>query len=987
MSAAILVKLITTTTGVKLRNMTVKKFCGPFLCVVFAFQAAVGQKLAVARQTDSEPEQLSRMEAAYHEWLSTAEKRDLLVEFDRSPQSLEASDPRFSWITPLEGRGRSQTGYRIQVASKRELLESGKRDMWDSKLVGSTDSTNVYYRGRAFDSNHEYFWRVRVRDESGQLHPYSHVATFRTGLPRESDWIARWIGRGRPDEVIADVNKFLVKKVGLRVEAIEPDLRSPMFRKEFQVERRVSRATLFISGLGLYEARLNGQKVGNTHLSPAVTDYRKRVLYDAYDVTRDVRKGRNALGIILGNGWYNSPKKWWGWQMQWYGSPRAIAQLEIRYTDGTSSRVATDESWKAAWGPVSFNSIYDGEDYDARLEQKGWDLPGFDEGDWQSVNTVAPPGGKLVSSGVQPSLATQLVRPISIAEKAPGVFIYDLGQNFSGWVRLRVSGPGGTNVKLRYAEASKPDGSLDPRTMKPTRGEDNYTLRGGGGFETYETKFAYRAFQYVELTGYPGKPTSDTIEGVFVHTGVKPMGFFESANELINRIHLATVETQRMDIQMGVPIDSPQRAERLGWGADALISAEEAMFNLDMPRVYAKWMADFQDEQEASGLVPMIAPRAGLEEDIVWSSAYVAIPWMQYVHYGDRRVLEDHYASLVRYMYYLERQGRAEITPRQPGADPLSDAPETGTPVLGRLQRSQWGDHGSLDENFKGRSGLPFSISTAFYYHDAQVMEKIATALFKTEDATRFKKLAAEIKDAFNRKFFDEKTTIYDDGSQASQAFALSFELVPENLEEGVMNALLKDMFEKHQGHLTTGYPGTWCLIDALTRNGRADVVWHLATRTDFPSWGDMLKGRTSASENWKGGSLSHVALVGPIDAWFFNTIAGIRPDEEKPGFERVTIKPYIPKDLPWARGTLESVRGRIESSWRKESGSLRLDVGVPANTTALVFVPTLDPAAVREGRVRAVKAKGVKLLRQEGGAAVYQIGSGRYSFSAPLNR
>jgi alpha-L-rhamnosidase len=342
---------------------------------------------------------------------------------------------------------------------------------------------------------------------------------------------------------------------------------------------------------------------------------------------------------------------------------------------------------------------------------------------------------------------------------------------------------------------------------------------------------------------------------------------------------------------------------------------------------------------------------------------------------------------LVRYINYLESIGRAEIKPRPLGTDPLYEPLETGTPIPGYLQRSQWGDHISLAEGYSGRSGLPFSISTAFYYYDVKVMEKIANALGKKEDANRFGQLAAAIREAFNRKFFDADANSYDNGSQAPQAFALSFGLVPEGREAAVMKTLLYNVFEKHKGHLTTGYPGTWRLIDALTVHGRSDVVWHLASLTDFPSWGDMVKGRTSGKEKWDGGSLSHVALVATIDQWFFDTLAGIRPDELRPSYEGIIIKPYVPKDLLWAHAWTDTIHGRVGSSWRKENGMLRLEVTIPANTTALVYMPTSDASKVKESGVRAANAKLVKFIRQESRTAVFQVGSGKYTFSAPLSR
>ncbi|MEI8245157.1 MAG: family 78 glycoside hydrolase catalytic domain [Lentisphaerota bacterium] len=903
----------------------------------------------------------------------------LLVEFDPSPDALDIPDPRFSWALPVKGRLQKQTGYRILVASSSDLLAEDRADLWDSGEVQSSQSINIYYAGRPLASDKDYFWKVKIGDSSGQSGSFSQIGKFSTALLNPGDWKALWIGCGKTDEIVADVDTFTSKQIHPDVMRIEPDLRSPLLRKEFSLTKPVRRARAFVCGLGLYELRLNGHKGGSRVLTPSRTDYRKTAYYDTYDISAKLKAGLNVLGIILGNGFFNSPKKFWDWRMQWYGSPRVICQLHIEYMDGTLAVLVTDNSWKTAFAPIMFNCVFDGEDYDARQEQPGWDSPGFDDCKWTAANVVAAPGGKLASAMHDPSTIVQTVRSVSISQPQPDLYVYDMGQNFAGWVRLNVKGACGTKVKMRYAESINNDGMIVPVGV---RAEDNYILKGDDS-EIYEPRFTYHGFQYVEVSGFPGTPSLDSLEGCFVHNAVPLTGAFDCGNELINRIHACTVQTQRNNLQSGVPTDCPQRGERLGWGADGWIPAEESMLNFHMPRFYAKWMRDFRDSQTSAGLVGMIVPRAGVEEDLVWSCAYVFIPWEQYRHYGDLRILANHYDSLVKYMDYLENQGRAEIKARPIGTNPLSESAGQESQLKGHLQRSQWGDHLALAEGFSGRSGLPFCISTAFYFRDACVMEQIANALGSTGDARKYARLANNIRDAFNQKFLNKALKYYDDGSQASQAFVIDFGLSPTDYEEDVFNRILNDLAQ-HQWHLTTGYPGTKSLIDALTAKGRPDIVWKLANQTGFPSWHDMIKDkRTTLNEHWEPsrGSHNHVALGAPLDAWFFTVLAGIQCDDACPGYEKIVIKPYIPEDLDWVTASIDTIRGVIKSAWKKENGNLNIKVTIPANSSARLYIPISDRSEIKESGKAAAESEGVQYISTENGCAIFDVGSGEYDF------
>jgi alpha-L-rhamnosidase len=927
--------------------------------------------------------QLQGMKEHYKHWMMNVVENGLKVEYDSSPEALDIPKPRFSWVLNPEGRDHKQTAYQILVASSKDILNTDHGDIWNTGLVLSDQSTQITYQGLPLESNREYYWKVRIRDEGGKIIPIGNTGIFKTGLFNQKDWTADWIGRGDPGEIRADVNTFLTHSWSEEVQNITTESRSPLFRQEFLVEKKVARARLFVSGLGLYELRLNGEKVGNNVLAPSKTDFRKRVLYDTYDVTSALTSGMNALGIMLGNGWYNGQKKYWGWQMQWYGSPRVILQLMIEYSDGSLSRIVTDKNWKSSWGPILFNCLFDGEHYDARLEQQGWDKPGFDDRSWIPANKVASPGGKLSSSMHEAGKITQKINPISLTNPKQGTFVYDLGQNITGWVKLNIKGPAGTEVKLRFAEKIRTNGMIDPSSSNAALQEDHYILKGEGT-EIFEPRFTYHGFQFVELTGYPGTPSLEMLEGQFVHTAVAPSGSFTCSNDLINRIHLCMVQSQRCNIQMGVPTDDTQRPERQGWGGDVLMSSQEAMLNTTIQKVYTKWFRDFRDQQDRQGRVGCIVPRAGIEDDLVWGSSFVLVPWYLYIFYGDTMVLKENYDAILRYINYLASQGRSNVESKEKGGNPLFNDTVPQPNVVGYLQQSQWGDHLSIAEGYHGRSGLPLSISTAFYYHDVQTMEKMARVLHKKDHAETFHHLAGLILDAFNHKFLNRKEGYYDDGSQAAQVWPLYFGMVPADLEQSVLNTLINDIVKKHGTHLTTGYIGTKYLIDLLTRKGHADLVWKLANKTDFPSWAYSLRnGHTTITERWSdGGSQNHLVLGAAIDPWFYNVLAGINPDENYPGFKKFIIKPYIPSnDLDWVDASVNTLYGTITSSWKKKQGGLILEIKVPANTTATVHLPSNDGATIMEDGKKIANLKGIKVLESKGNNVVYEVGSGSFSF------
>jgi alpha-L-rhamnosidase len=918
----------------------------------------------------------------------------MYVESTARPLAINTRTPRFSWALPLEGRARRQSAYRILVATTAAKLCDDDVDLWDSGRVESSQSLHVPYAGVSLRSNATCYWTVRLWDESGAQVPDMPIESFGTPLFEADDWHAHWIGAGDPDEPVSDPACFQQDRVPPEVQACEPDARAPMLRRSFDVSQPVRRARVYVCGLGLYELRLNGRKVGDDVLATPRTEFRTRVLYNTYDVTRQLQRGTNAIGLLLGNGWFNGQKRYWGWQMQWYGSPRAIVQLEIEHEDGSRRRVISDEHWRTAWSPITFNCIYDGETYDARLEQPGWDHPEFDDTAWTAAHRVPAPGGRLEPAACDCGRITERLHPVSLVQPEPGVHVYDLGRNITGWVRLNLRNTRpGDHLRLRFGEAAHSDGSLNNASNNRALQTDQYLCRGGD-CETWEPRFTYHGFRYVELTGLSSEPDLDALEGCFVRTAVPHTGSFACGHVLINKIHRCTLQSLMCNVQMGVPTDDTQRPERLGWGGDAWACATAALYNLDMSRLYTKWIGDFRDQQHDTGFVGMITPQAGAEEDLVWSAAFLMIPWLQYVHHGDRRILEDNYPAWQRYLSFLERCGQKEVTTtpseqlvarlRWKGELENRLPPES---ERGHLQITQWGDHLSLSEHFVPRSNQPLSIATAFYYFDVSLMARIAEALGHNDDATQYRELAERINRAFHDRFFDPGLCRYGSGAQSEQAWPLAFRMVADNHRQKVQDGLISSVAHRLR-HLTTGYAGTRFAIQALAEAGRHDLIWKLATATSYPSWGDMLShDRTTTCERWDGvaGSLNHAPLGAAIDEWFYAGLAGIEPAPETPGYGLIIFKPYLPADLNWAQASLRTMRGVVRSAWRKQGLNTTLHVTVPANSVGLVCIPVGDPATVREGDTPANEAEGVVLVKSLEHESHWRIGSGSYRFTFTL--
>lgn len=732
---------------------------------------------------------------------------------------------------------------------------------------------------------------------------------------------------------------------------------SPVLRREFTVKGRIRRARAYVSGLGYYELYLNGKKVGDHVLDPPYTNFHKRVYYTTYNITPYLRQGVNCVGAWLGNGW-------------WKSSPRLLLQMHIEYTDGREQIVLSDEEWRWARSPIVENSLYHGETYDARLEQKGWNEPGFsmDETRWYPVQTVRLPDVTLSAQMMPPIRVTQTLRPRWISEPRPGVFVVDFGQNFSGWCRIRVKGEAGTRVTLKHAEVLFENGLVNQQNLRSARATDTYILRGDG-VEVYEPRFTYHGFRYVQIEGYPGRPTLNDIEGRVVHTGFTQRGQFECSNELLNQIQRNAQWGYRTNWH-SIPTDCPQRDERQGWMGDAHMTANMGLFNFTAESAYAKFLRDIADAQGEDGRIPDTVPHVwGTNPgDPQWAGAYLFIAWDMYRHTGAKHLLEQHYDGFKRYVEMLRREaGDSHI-----------------------LTRNNYGDWVAIVETPRDL------ISTGTYYLTVKRLAQIAQILGKRQDAEEYLRLCEQIGEAFNRRFWNETAGHYGNGSQFSNIFPLYLGIAPPERRQALLEQVVRDITVQHGGHLSTGFIGTRYLLDTLTDQGRADIAYLVASQDTYPSWGYMVRmGATTIWELWKyevgpGMNSHNHPAFGLVSGWFFEALAGIRPNETLGDWEHFTIRPHVVGDLQWVQASVETLRGRVAVRWERRPNLFLLSVTVPANSRATVYLPKMGIATPQvveaEGRVWQEgkflnRAAGISSARDEGEHLVLEIGSGDYHF------
>ncbi len=769
--------------------------------------------------------------------------------------------------------------------------------------------------------------------------------------------------------------------------AADPDLPglapSPYLRRTFAVTRPVRRARLYATSRGLYEARLNGQRVGDALLAPGWTDYTARIQYQTYDVTGLLREGENALGAILGTGWYAGYLGFAG-QYGLYG-PRLhlLAQLHMEYDDGATETIASDGAWRAVTGPILYSDFLMGESYDARADLLAWDSPGYDDAAWASVAVADRDATPLVANRAEPVHVVGEVAPVAITRLDGGVSVVDMGQNMVGWARLRVTGATGTCVRLRFAEMRDAAGALYTENLRSARQTDTYIL-GGDGEDVFEPRFTVHGFRYVEVMGYPGDLTPDAITARVVGSDTPAVGTFACSQELVNQLQRNIVWGQRGNF-LSAPTDCPQRDEHLGWMGDAQIFARTASCNADVAAFFTKWLTDVADAQSPDGAFPDIAPLLALQgTDLshgapAWGDAGVIVPWTLYQVYGDTRVLAEHDEGMARWLSYLEAANPAGLWRHARGND--------------------FGDWLALDgddpSNAFGSRTPKDLLATAYYAHDARLMSRVARTLGRAEDAARYEALFDTIKVAFMRAYVSDDGRVAGD-TQTGYVLALHMDLLPGNLRAAAADHLVAKIRER-DWRLTTGFVGVGYLLPVLTETGHADVAYRLLLNETYPSWGYSIRqGATTIWERWDGwtaergfedpgmNSFNHYSL-GSVGEWLYRYVAGIDVDPARPGYEHILIRPCPGGGLTYARAAYDSVRGRIVSARRVGDGVFSLYVTIPANTTATVFLPAANAVAIMEGDATLRDTEGVELLRVELLRVVLVVGSGAYDFRCAI--
>ncbi|HRR80384.1 MAG TPA: family 78 glycoside hydrolase catalytic domain [Planctomycetota bacterium] len=889
----------------------------------------------------------------------------LRCEYRLDPMGIGETQPRLSWLLESKQRGQRQTAYRILVASSPQLLRRNHGDLWDSGQVASDDTTAIVYSGKPLASGLRCHWKVKVWDKDGTPSPWSRPALWSMGLLEQADWRADWIGydapRALPDGQTGPrqsepANLILPPPVHLRT--------------AFQVTKKVKQATLYATAFGWFDAHLNGRRVNHTCFDPGWTDYTKRVYARAYDVTKLLRQGQNALGAILADGWFSGHIGWQRFRDNYGRRPRFRAQLHIEYADGTSDAVATSPAWRAATGPTLEADILMGETHDARKAMPNWAKPGFDDSSWAAVDTGAELSPLVQPHPGPPVIAIEEFRAERIAQPTPGAWVLDMGRNFAGVPRLTVKGRPGQKITLRFAERLNPDGTLYTTNLRTARATDTYICRGRG-VEVWQPRFTFHGFQFIEVTGLERKPTKDTVIGVALSSDTPVAGSFLCSDPMLNQLHTNIYWTQRANF-IEVPTDCPQRDERLGWMGDAQVYIRAAALNADVQAFFTKWLIDLDDAQRADGQFPMVAPLkvAGDDGGPAWADAGVICPWTLYEVYGDRRILERHYDAMARFVEF----SRARCTPD----------------LLPPEKFHCFGDWSSINADTPKDV-----ILTAYFAHSTDLLARAAEALGRADDAAKHRHLFEGIKAAFNKAFVAPDGRIKGD-TQCAYVLAIAYGLLDPNVEKLAAKHLVADI--KARGwRLSTGFVGTKDLMLALAKIGRNDVAYRLIQSDKFPGWGFSIKhGATSIWERWDGwtpekgfqdpgmNSFAHYAF-GAVYQWMVENIGGIRLVRSGliEGFPPFTIEPQPGGTLTEARVGYRSIRGPIETHWKLARGKLVLDVTIPPNSSATVVIPSRKPSGVTESGKPIARAEGVRLIRTERTCAIVEVASGRYRFAA----
>jgi alpha-L-rhamnosidase len=934
----------------------------------------------------------------------------LRCEYLRDPLGIDEAQPRLTWRVESTKRNQKQTAYQILVASDEKALKSGRGDLWDSGKMPGDQTVNVVYAGKPLRSRQVCYWKVKVWDGEDVPSSYSKEGRWSMGLLSPDDWQARYISFRDTTPVFKDPGSLFL-----------PPARQ--YRKEFSTRKGIRRATIYATALGIYELELNGRRVGDAFFAPGWCDYNQRAYYNAYDVTTEIAPGTNCLGAWVADGWYAG---YTGFGLltgigtehigrYTYGkTPAFMAQLEIEYADGSRETVVTDPSWKVTGtGPIREADFLMGEFYDARQEQPGWSTRGFNDAKWESAINAEDNGSTKATfyefenpkSGGNPRIQghevelgfrrppkleafpgvpvkrVEQIKPVEMTSPTNGAYIFNLGQNFAGVATLKVKGPPGTKIRLRFGEMLHPDGRLMTENLRKARATDFYILRGDPKGEVYTPRFTFHGFQYVELTGFPGKPDLDTVTGLVMQSDTPLTSSFTCSDEMVNRLFRNIVWTQRANF-MDLPTDCPQRDERFGWTGDAQIYVRAATCNADVAAFYTKWLRELMESQRPSGAFPGYAPfpfQHGWDFGTAWCDAGVICPWTIYRAYGDTRIIERCWEPMTRFIAWRKSESKDS---------------------LGVVHGNDWGDWLALKE----KTPLDY-IDTAYFAYSTKLMAEMAGAIGRTNQVSEYNALFSQIKEAFARKYLTPEGLLRVD-TQTAYALALYMGLIPDPLREAAGKELAKKIRD-NEDRMGTGFLGTRHLLPALSNVGQQDLAVGLLQSHKFPSWGyEIDQGATTIWERWNsytkdkgfGGeqnasmnSFAHYSF-GAVCEWMFAFLAGIETDG--PGYNRIIIRPNPPglrrgKQPPlinWVRAHYDSIHGRIEMAWRRTSDRFILDVTIPANCTAKVYLPAHGPESVSVDGKKLAEAPGLRFLRMDRDRAVLEIGSGNFRFATRVD-
>ncbi|MBS1932655.1 MAG: family 78 glycoside hydrolase catalytic domain [Bacteroidetes bacterium] len=867
--------------------------------------------------------------------------QNLLVENRSNPIGIDIIQPRFNWELLSDRRNTRQIAYEIKVTV-------GKQTVWSTGKVNSDSSVHVAYRGMALQSGKKYFWKVRVWDNSGKVSSWSEPAFFQMALLSTNDWKAKWI-------------TFSYKE--------DPSQqKSPLFRKQFNANKKIISATAYITAHGLYEALINGKKIGDAFLTPGWTSYNKRLQYQVYDVTDLLHEGNNAIGVTLGSGWYRGYLAWSD-HHNIYGSDLSLLfQMEITYSDGTKENVVSDESWKCSTGPILSAEIYHGETYDAREETPGWATASYKYGsNWLPVNVEDFPFNNLIATYNEPVRKHEIFSPVKIFKTPKGEQVIDFGQNLVGWVVVKAKGNAGDKIIIRHAEVLDKQGNFYTENLRAAKSTDTYFLKGGSE-ETFEPHFTFHGFRYIKIEGYPGEIRPEDFTAVTLYSDMKQTGTFSCSSPLVNQLQHNIQWGQRGNF-LDVPTDCPQRDERLGWTGDAQVFSRTASFNMNVNDFFAKWLKDVAADQHENGAVPHVIPDVlgkGDAGSAGWADVSTIVPWNMYIAYGDKRILEQQYPSMKAWVGFMTSKSNNYLW-------------NTG------------GHFGDWLYYVDGGSTDNYLIAQCFYAHSTQLVINAARVLGHEDDVARYSDLLQKIKDAFMKEYATPNGRLIS-GTQTAYVLALEFDMFPENLRKQAAQRIVENI-KQFDNHLTTGFLGAAYLCDVLTRFGYTDVASGLLLQTTYPSWLYPVKmGATTIWERWDGikpdstfedagmNSFNHYAY-GCIGDWMYRKMAGLDTYEDGVGYKHIKVQPHPCEGFTNASASLLTYYGKLSNSWKTGPDAITMDVEIPANTTATVFLPASNANDITESGKSLSASSDIKITGNEEGYVVAELGSGAYHF------